>query len=542
MTQRLSFSEKLLSIATRVRPGEGFSTWLLIANAFFLLYSHYLLKVARDTLILSNGSALDKSLANALSAVAVGIVVFIYTGFYKKFRDKPKRYLLTVLVNSFFFINILVFLGLIAVDVRTPMVFYIWQSIYGVLLVSHFWSYCADLMNQKTGQRLFPPIMVGATLGAWFGSYSADWVYNHSGVISVLFAALVCLLIATWLSRVAEPKLPQDSKNILLESTQEQEKFSLAEGFRLILSKRYLLFVAVFVILMNWINSTGEFIFASYLKEAASNAIAANPLLNEDEVIANYYSSYYTWISLLGFLLQTFLVSRLFRWIGIKGSVLVLPVVMILGYGVLAAIPLFFVARISMVVENSTSYSIANTTRNALYLPLDRNDKYLGKTTIDTFCWRLGDLMQFAAIFAGLNWLSWQTMDFVWMNLALSVVMLLVCMEIARCYKQRNQEMHSGNAPVVVGKVPSFELESGKTMEGKIPEDLFYDPDPGDAFRYFLTTHDDSRLPDWIAFDRHNLLISFSPPAGEAGELQLKLKVTDADELSCEAEIHVSWA
>jgi len=542
MTQRLSINEKILAIATRIRPGEGLPTWSLIANAFFLLYSHYLLKVVRETLLLSTGSALDKSLANALSALAISGVIFVYTIFYKKFQRQSHRSLLTVFVNSFFFINILIFFGLISIDIKTPMVFYVWQSIYGILIVSHFWSFCADLMNQKSGKRLFPPIMIGASIGAWIGSLSADWVYGISGINSVLIAALICLLFATRLSIFAESRLPVSSKNKTLQLSDKDSSFSFHEGFRLLFSHRYLTYVAAFVILMNWINTTGEFIFAAYVKDAVQAAVLADDSLTQSALITGHYSTYYTWINLLGFLIQALLVSRLFRWFGITGSLLILPLVSIVAYGFIAFIPIFLVAKIAMIVENSTSYSIANTTRNALYLPLNRNDKYLGKTTIDTFCWRLGDLIQFGVIFAGLNWFGWEKIAFVWFNLGLSLLMLLVCYRIGRLYRQHDQAIHSSNPPILAEKIPAFDLCPGRKVQARISEGLFYDPDPGDALRYFLTTEQNGRLPDWIEFDRHNLLITFSPPEGDEGELTLKLRVTDADELSCETEIRVRWS
>ncbi len=540
MSNRFTFTEKLLSYFTRLNPGEGVAAWLLIANSFFLLYSHYLLKVVRETLILSGGTAVDKAMANALSAIAVGFVVFAYTEFYKRYRSELQRSLLSVLLNAFFFVNIILFVALISADIRTPVIFYIWQSVYGVLVVSHFWSYCSDLMNQKTGQRLFPLIMVGASLGAWSGSASAEW-FNSFGINGVMIAALCCLLIATWFSVVAEQRLPLGSKNLAIAKDQDPAEYSVFAGFELVFQKRYLLYIALFVLLMNWINTMGEFIFASFVKDAAKAAMAADSSLIEDDLITHYYSSYYSWISLCGFLMQAFLVSRLFLWIGVQGSLFVLPVVMIVGYGVLSLIPLFAVARISMIAENSTSYSIANTTRAALYLPLSPEEKYLGKTTIDTFFWRLGDLIQYVAITIGINWFAWKIAEFVWLNLALSVVMLYVTMKIFRLYEQRDRVNETGNPPVIRGEVPTFELVSGCVMRGSIPEDLFYDPDPGDALRYQLTKSNGEQLPSWIHFDPHNLLVSFHPPAGESGNMDLKLRVSDVDELDCETDIHVSW-
>ena len=542
MSNRLHISEKILSIATRIRPGEGAATLMLIGNAFLLLYSHLMLKVVRDTLILTHGTALDKSMMNAVSALTIGIAVSIYGVFYKHFKDNSHRYDLTLMVNGFFIVSIFIFMGFLFIDISNPYVFYVWQSIYGVLLISHFWSYCADVMNQKTGQRLFPPIMIGASLGAWAGASSSDWVFNQAGLYSVLMLALSCLLLATYFSKNSEVLLPDESKNHLVDKEDREEHFSAFDGFRLIFSKRYLTYIAAFVLLTNWIQSTGEYIFSSYLKELAAQLATENPGIRESEIIAEYWSTFHTWVSLCSFLIQTFLVSRLFQLIGINGSVMVLPIILILGFSTLAMAPMFLLVQLIMIASISTINSIANTTKNALYLPLAREEKYVAKTTIDTFVFRLGDLVQFGAIFLGTKYFLWQIYELIWLNLLLSVLMLIVCFKISRTYKNQYEQVHIGTAPQLIGEIAPYELCSGWKMRGKIPEDIFYDPDPGDALKYFLTTIDNKKLPRWILFDRHNLHITFTPPAGTSGELSLKLRVTDADELGCEAEFDVRWS
>ncbi|MEE4246130.1 MAG: hypothetical protein V2I33_12015 [Kangiellaceae bacterium] len=82
MEKRLGPLEVFLSLFTRMRPNEGKMTLALIVNAYFILFSHYLLKVVRESLLLTHGSAVDKSLANALSAIVIAGVVFLYTEFY----------------------------------------------------------------------------------------------------------------------------------------------------------------------------------------------------------------------------------------------------------------------------------------------------------------------------------------------------------------------------------------------------------------------------------------------------------------------------
>jgi len=62
---------------------------------------------------------------------------------------------------------------------------------------------------------------------------------------------------------------------------------------------------------------------------------------------------------------------------------------------------LFSLIRLVKIAENSLDYSLMNTTRQALFLPVSRDAKYDGKTAIDTFFYRTGDMTQ-----AGVVWLG----------------------------------------------------------------------------------------------------------------------------------------
>ena len=67
----------------------------------------------------------------------------------------------------------------------------------------------------------------------------------------------------------------------------------------------------------------------------------------------------------------------------------------------IAFLPIFAVVRIAKILENSTDYSIQNTTRHALFLPTSREAKYKAKQAIDSFFVRAGDLLQAGVVFVG---------------------------------------------------------------------------------------------------------------------------------------------
>ena len=109
------------------------------------------------------------------------------------------------------------------------------------------------------------------------------------------------------------------------------------------------------------------------------------------------------WQNLLGLLIQLFLVSRIFKWIGVRGALFILPCIAFGGYALLAAIPTLAVVRLTKLAENSTDYSLMNTVRHALFLPTTREAKYKAKAAVDTFFVRTGDALQGLIVYVGVQ-------------------------------------------------------------------------------------------------------------------------------------------
>ena len=64
---------------------------------------------------------------------------------------------------------------------------------------------------------------------------------------------------------------------------------------------------------------------------------------------------------------------------------------------------------------------------------------------IDTFFWRLGDLIQVATIYVGTTWLGLEARHFGLLNVGLALALVLVVVLIGRRYA-RLSEPHAGGA------------------------------------------------------------------------------------------------
>ena len=105
-----------------------------------------------------------------------------------------------------------------------------------------------------------------------------------------------------------------------------------------------------------------------------------------------FYAGYQKWTSILTVFVQMFIVSRVFKHLGVRAALFVLPAIALGGYALVSIFPVLAAFRALKVTENATDYSLNNTLRNVLWLPTTRLQKYVGKQAVDTFFVRSGDV------------------------------------------------------------------------------------------------------------------------------------------------------
>src|SRR5690606_14232174 len=110
-------------------------------------------------------------------------------------------------------------------------------------------------------------------------------------------------------------------------------------GCALVLRDRYLLLLAVLALLLNCVGTTGEYILTDLVTQSADLRVALDPSLDKEALITAFFSNYYFATNALGLVVQLLVVGRVFRWIGVQGALLVLPVLALIGYGLVLVVP-----------------------------------------------------------------------------------------------------------------------------------------------------------------------------------------------------------
>lgn len=434
--------ERVLGLFTTVRAGEGQSAALFSIYALLLLVCYYVLKTVREPLLLAGGSAALKSYAYGAIAAVLLVTVPLYGALLK--RIEPR--LLIRSITAFFMVNLALFYLLGRAGLDVGFAYYVWVGVFGVTILAQLWAHAAHTFSVEAGQRLFPLIMAGAAIGALVGPRLCSALFPLLGPWSLMLVA-IALLAATLplVERCSRTVPPQSCRSDLTASASASASASddraahPLNAFTLVLGDRYLLLLALLAVLLNCVNTTGEYILTELVIRDADRQVAIDAALDKADLIASFYGNYYMAVNALGLLLQMFLVARIFRWIGVHGAALVLPIVAFIGYGLVVFLPIFSIIRAVKILENSTEYSIMNTARHALFLPLPANHQYEGKTAVDTFFWRLGDLVQAGWIYAGLHWFGFGFRQFAAFNMLLALGWIVLTVQIGKRYPDRKR-------------------------------------------------------------------------------------------------------
>lgn len=514
--------ERMLGVFARLSPGEGLSVFFFMAYGFLVMFSYYMLKTLREPLLLSEASAENKSYAYAVIALVLLFIVPAYGALYRKL---PKRKLslwiscILLAVQAVFFLFSLT-------SINIGFAYYVWVGIFGVLITAQFWAFATDSYNVKAGQRVFPLIMIGVSLGGLVGPAVAGRLLQTLGAQELMLIVLVVLAMILPLAARSQHAIPESSRTHLPRPSSSNTP--MLGGFSLILGNRYLLMIAVLVVLLNWVNTTGEYILAELVISHADALVAQDPGLDKGRIIGGFYGNFFSTVNALSLLMQMFVVSRVISWIGVHGALLILPVIALIGYGLMVFIPIFSVIRIVKMAENPTDYSLMNTARHALFLPLNASEKYQSKIAIDGFFWRFGDLLQAVAVFVGVNSFGFEANHFAIMNMVLALFWVGLAVLIGRHYQHLRKLVTTGEPPRLLVQLQPHRVAPGSAVEYRLPANLFY-CEPGDILDISMRPIDSDSLPDWLQFNTESLQFGGAVPDGLDENTWITVRATNMD-------------
>lgn len=399
-----------------VEPGEAGALAASFLYFYLLLCAYYIIRPIRDEMLIANGVENVQWLLLMTMGVMLAITP-VFGWITSNFRTRQFLSFCTL----FFATNLAVFFFLFDVQERSAVVtrsFFVWVNVFNMFIVSLFWSFMNDIFSQRQAKRLFAFIAAGGTAGALTGPVITTSLVETVGLAYLLLisaAVLSCtVLCIAWLTRWQNQDV-QASPGLATEKQGAALRGSIWGGFSLITRSPYLLGICLFIVLYAISITFVQIQQAQLIEASYTEPTQRTRLFSQIDFAANA----------LTLVLQLFVTSRLIGWIGYRATLLLIPLGITVGFGVMAASPMLAIMIAVEVFRRSGDYAIMKPTREMLFSVVSREEKYKAKNFIDTAVLRTGNTSS-AWLFAGIKSMGAGAATVTGISLALGVAWCVI--------------------------------------------------------------------------------------------------------------------
>jgi AAA family ATP:ADP antiporter len=422
---------RLLRRAVDVREHETAALVASCAYFFFVLSAYYVIRPVRDETGVAGGV---DNLAWLFTGTLVGMLLVhpLFTALVARF---PRRRFVP-LIYRFFILNLvaffLVFRGADAGQaVWVGRMFFVWTSVFNLFVVSVFWSFMTDLYRPAQSQRLFGLVAVGGTLGAILGSTITSALVPLLGPVNLLLVSALLLEIAARAARALDGQEASLAQGARLEASataggdDQVIGGGVLDGIRHVIRSPYLLGIAALMLL---------FTIASTFLYFQQAAIVARVFEGNPQARTRFFAGLDLAVNVLTLATQVFVTGRMLRWLGVAVSLAFLPLMTLIGFGLLGLAPALTVLVVFQVLRRAGNFAIQRPAREVLYTVLPRTDKYKAKNFNDTFVYRAGDQLG-AWSYTAIAWLGLGLSGLAFTMVPLSAVWLILAMWLGGRYR-----------------------------------------------------------------------------------------------------------
>jgi len=379
----------LLQRLTQVRRGETAAVVASALSFFFILTALMVIRPAREALGMQRGIEAVRWLfiGTAVVTLAVNPVFALLVSRYRRIVFITATYV-------FFALSLLGFYLVLvsaptAIGEASGMVFFVWFSVFNLFSTMVFWALMADRFSLDQSKRLFGVISVGGSLGAIVGPWLASQLVSRigtAGLLPVAAASLGLAVAAAWAVTRLHARNPEATTDPSAAPNVDERTViggSAWQGFRAVFSSPYLLGIAGYVLTLTVI---GTFIYFTRLQMVAA---LGSDLDMRTTVFARI--DLYTQSTTL--VLQALVTGHLMKRLGVHVALALLPITVALGFVGLAISASLGAVIILQAAFSAIQRAIVRPARETLFTVVPREDKYKAKSFIDTFVYRVGDVV-----------------------------------------------------------------------------------------------------------------------------------------------------
>lgn len=318
------------------------------------------------------------------------------------------------------FIGIYAIFAITAVTGSTVTVwaFYLAGDLFVTAMVAAFFAFLNDSEDPLAARRLYGLIGLGGVLGGALGS---TVVASHVRVLdAATISWLVCLtgaiivLLILGAGRIVARHPPPERGPQPNPAHGLQAAFA---GASLTLQSRYLMMIASIVVIYEMASTLVDYQFTATVLHYVSRPD-----------LGAYFSNVFAFTNIVAVAVQLVLTPWVLRRFGVGPGLMLLPVALGLCAAGFWAAPILLIGSLLNTADNAFAYSLNQSAKEILYVPLSRDEKYRAKAFIDIFLLRSAKALAVAVglaltvVFAGFDNLRW---------LSLLIIALLVMWALA---------------------------------------------------------------------------------------------------------------
>ena len=336
--------------------------------AAIILASYEIARPATESLFLTAHTSASLPKVWLFVVVGVAIAVAGYTRLAAQLRLDRLIALLAISSSA----GLLVIQGLMDADVPgAAYVLYVWKDVYIVVLLEAFWTLANTVF--RTGQArwiygLFCAMgSLGAVAGARLCRGITAWADTETSLWAVHPLLLIAALIALGAGRSVADQL----------AIKTNKRPTWAAGVELLKSSRYLIWMVGLILVTQLVINLVDFQFNTVIEQTFS--------IEADRTAA--ISRVYEWIS-WGALSMQLATGPLLALLGVRGALLLIPLLVGGSLATLLISPQVLIAQITKALGKTMDYSLFRAAKEILYIPLSYAEKTQGKALVDILTYR----------------------------------------------------------------------------------------------------------------------------------------------------------
>ena len=377
----------ILSRTLGVRRDEYAAVAWSFTYFFCLLAAYYMLRSVRETMAIVSGVQTIPFLFTGTFTVTL-----LATPVFGWIASRFPRKVFLPWVYYFFVANIAIFYGAFVYaqanelsQVWIARAFFVWISVFNLFVVSVFWSFMADIYTREQSRRLFGLISAGGSTGAILGPWFTSLVVVPIGFQNLLPLSAILLFVAVYCVHRLRRWMSDHETGERKEAVESDKPIggNALDGIRFVFTSPLFGAIAGALLLTNFLGGAIYFYMAAVVEQTFPDTDVQTQVFARLDAIT----------SLLSFVGQFLVVRLSVRKLGVGRTLMVVPLISVIGFTMLAISPVFAVLAALQVLRRSIGFGLTKPTTDMLYAAVTPDERYKAKNFIETAVYRASDVV-----------------------------------------------------------------------------------------------------------------------------------------------------